>query len=172
MQEIVLQGSLESRGDLDAHVEDIEFGNMAFPFDPAGEAPVVCQFHDEVGQPVKFVERVDVDDVRVVERRAGPGLAVERPHHFGVFHHFPLHHLQRDEPFQLHVERAEDRAHPAGGDDASQLELPHQDRQHHGMAALGARRRGEGFEVARDEVLRAAAPALRHAEGLARFKGW
>jgi len=135
----------------------------------SAEAPAVRQFHDEVELSLKFVERVDVDDVRVVQSRAGAGLAIKTLQHFRIFGQIFPHEFHRHLAFEHQVKRAIHRAHAARGDRIPQLELPESHRHHHWMAALGAGRGGERRQVAGNENLGAAATTSHHAQGFADF---
>ena len=89
---------------------------------------MIGQFHHQIRLAVELVKTVNVNDVGVIERRAGARLAIKRLHDFRVGRHFPLHHFQRHFPLQLRVQRRINRAHAAGGDDGAQFEIAQHDR--------------------------------------------
>ena len=169
MQQVMLQCSIQSSGDLDAHIEHLQFRQRMELGDAVIQAALVSDFHDEVTFAIPFVKCVDVDDVRVVQLGAGASFKVETLEHLRIVEKFLLHQLHRNEPFQCGVPRAIDHAHAAGSDLAAQLELPELHRHHDGVTAFFARLGGEGRQVAGDERLRVAARARHH---LQRFAGF
>ena len=71
----MLQRHVQRGGDFDANVEHLQFGKHPQFVNARVKAAMVGQFHDEITLAFPFVERVDVDDVRVVEPRARARLA-------------------------------------------------------------------------------------------------
>ena len=69
------------------------------------------------------VHVVRPDDVAVVQRGGGPGLAVEAGQIRRVFHAALGQHLDRHPPLHQHVFGQIDAAHPAGAQQAQQLVL-------------------------------------------------
>ena len=79
------------------------------------ETAPVRQLHDQVTLPFKLIERVDVDDVGVIERGAGARFTVETlQSHRVVLQLFP-HQLDRHQAFQNGVKRPINLPVPAGG---------------------------------------------------------
>ncbi len=90
MDQIVLERQVERGGDLDADVQHRQFVHANLLFDARVEAAAVGQFHDEIAQAFPFVERVNVDDVRVVEPGAGAGFAVKTFQCGGILEQIPF----------------------------------------------------------------------------------
>ena len=77
------------------------------------EALSLDQLHGQEADPVRLLDRVERDDVRVVERRDGLGLALEARQAVGMGGHVLGQHLDRDLAAEPRVARAIDLAHPA-----------------------------------------------------------
>jgi hypothetical protein len=162
VQEIVFEREIECGGDLDSDVENVQFRHASLLLDAPIQTTVIGQFHDEVSLTFVLIERIDVDDVRVVHPGAGAGLAIEGIHLRRVFHLLLLHELHRHQSFEHGVKRAIHDAVAAGRDDAAQFELPEHHRHHDGMPAFAARHGAERGKIARNENLRLAPPAGDH----------
>jgi hypothetical protein len=135
-------------------------------FDARIETASVRQLHDQVALPFELIERIDVDDVGVIERSAGARFTVETLQRDGVILQLFPHQLDRHHAFENGVKRAINLPVPAGSDFAAQLKLAqlhgHHDRVAATLAGLGGQRR----EVPRDEDLGIAPAAGDHFQRL------
>ena len=113
VQEIVLEGHVEGGGDLDADVQHFQLRNAGLLLDLGVETAAVRQFHHEIPLPLPLVERVDVNDVRVVERGAGARFAIKIVERLLVAQQLFLHQLHRHHSSQRGVHRAIHGSHAA-----------------------------------------------------------
>ena len=74
------------------------------------------ELHRQEMEPGCLLDRVDRDDMRVVESGDGPSLALEAPEAVWITGHLGWQHLQRHVSAQLHVGRAIHLAHAAGAE--------------------------------------------------------
>jgi hypothetical protein len=81
--------------------------------DPALQALAVDQLHGDEARAAGFLDRVDRDDVGVVERRYRLGLALEAPQPVGVVRHIGWQDLECNAPPQSLVLGGVDRTHAA-----------------------------------------------------------
>src|SRR5262249_57705248 len=88
---------LESVGDLNPEIEDqVERKRMEGVADPAGERFAFQQFHGDKLQIRLRVNLVDRTDIRVVQRRGCPGLALEALKRLSVAGHLRRQKFQGD----------------------------------------------------------------------------
>ena len=119
--------------------------------DASVKTAVVGQFHHKVSLALELVEYVNMNDVGVIKRGAGPGLTIESIESSGVVLDFLAHEFDRDEAFQDSVPGAIDFALAAGGNLAAQLELAQLHGHHDGVAASAAGLDGQRRQVAGNE---------------------
>ena len=74
------------------------------------------QFHGQKMDAVGFLDRVERDDVRVVEGGDGAGFALEARQAFRIARHFGRQHLESDVTAEFGVGGAIHLAHAAGAD--------------------------------------------------------
>ena len=97
-----------------------------------GERAPLDQFHREEDTSVDLINRVDRDDVRVVEGGDGSRFTVEPRDGVGIGFDAGRQHFQRDVPLELRVAGTIDVAHAAAA------------KQHHGFVSAEARAHGNG----------------------------
>jgi hypothetical protein len=115
-----LVGGLRGTGDLLADPERLVHGER--PSSQAlGERLARHQFQDEVTRAAHFIEAMDGGDVRVVERRQQPSLAIEPGQPPGIMSPVIAQDLDADWAFELNVAGAEDPAHASRSDGAEDL---------------------------------------------------
>ncbi|MCX6545199.1 MAG: hypothetical protein NTV05_12425 [Acidobacteria bacterium] len=90
---------------------------------PAKRIPL-HQFQHEVVEAVRLLEAVDRGDVRVVERRQRPRLAVDACQAAGVARELGRQRLDRDVAAELAVVGAVHLAHSAGADEGEEVVGP------------------------------------------------
>jgi hypothetical protein len=110
-----------------------------------------------------------VDNVRVIEGRAGARLTIKIFERLRVFRQFSLHQFDRYFAQQSGIERPINRAHASGSYRRAKLELAQLHRHHDRVTAFAARNGGQGQQVGRNEILNATPETGDHAEGLANF---
>jgi hypothetical protein len=81
-----------------------------------GETLALDQPHDEVGEPAAFVDRVDGDDVRMIQLRGSLRLAPEPLPHAGVEGQLRRQHLDRNAPIEAQVAGRIDHGHAPAAD--------------------------------------------------------
>src|SRR5439155_69761 len=131
MQQVVFEGHIQRRGDLDADVQDLELIQTLLRIDPGIETATIGQFHDKIALPLQFVEGVYVDDVRVVQGSAGSRFPVETVQSDLIVFQLLAHQFYRHQALQYGVIRAIYLPLAAGSDFAAQLELPKLHRHHY-----------------------------------------
>ena len=89
-----------------------------------GEGPSFDQLHREERHAVDGLDRMNRDDVRMVERGDGPGLALEALAAFGIECRRVRQHLERDEPVEPRVPRFVDLAHTPAAERGDDLVRP------------------------------------------------
>ena len=89
--------------------------------DEVGEGRTVHQLHDDRARSAEILEAVDGRDVRVVERREQPCLALEADATLGARAHAFGQHLDRDVTVQPTIGGAIDLAHPARAEERDDL---------------------------------------------------
>jgi hypothetical protein len=97
--------------------------------------------HHEEDEPFHLVDRVDVDDVGVVERGGGLGFAKEARADLASERELRRQDLDRDVPLEPPISRAVDDAHPAASDLGLELVVRREDALYV-RAKLGINRRG------------------------------
>ena len=166
VQEVVLEGEVESRSDLDSDIQHLKFIQPLVTVDALIQAAAIGQLHYQVALTVKIIEGIDVNDIRMIEGSAGPRLADEAFQSDGIVLQFLPHQFHGHHPLQHGVVSAIDFSMPAGGNFAAQFELPHLHRHHQRMptalAWLG-RKRGK---VSLDESFGITSRACHHLERL------
>ena len=114
---------LQGRGDLAADLEGFpDPGALAFQELAKGLSR--DELHDEEPDPVLLLELVERGDVRVVQRREEPGLALEARQPARVARDGVRQDLDGDPPPEASVARMEDFAHPAGSERSQDLVRP------------------------------------------------
>jgi hypothetical protein len=83
------------------------------PRDERGQVVALHQLHDQGAHASCFFDPVEVRDVRVVQGRQHPRLALEARQPLGILREEVRQNLQRDVAPQLRVARAIDLAHSA-----------------------------------------------------------
>ena len=81
------------------------------------------KLHHEILHLVGFLDRINRDDVGVVERRHGDRFAVEALDHAGGEHQTRRHHLDRDAAVELDLAGEDYRSHAAVAERAANLVL-------------------------------------------------
>ena len=107
-----LMGRADRLGHRDRPLEE-SFEGEAVVRDPFAEASARDEFHDQEAVLQRLLDRVDRDDVRVVERCERPGLPGEAGHRVGVGLRRSREELQRDVAVESGVPRLPDLAHSA-----------------------------------------------------------
>jgi len=74
---------------------------------------VIGQFHDQVALAVVLIKRIDVDDVRVIERREQLRLALKPSHALGIIGERLRQKFESDVPSERQVACAINLAHAA-----------------------------------------------------------
>ena len=85
-------------GDLAGDPEGLGQGELPFAAEAVGEGLALQEGHRQEEDPAILGRLIDRDDVVVVERGDGPGLAEEPPPRLRAGRERPLHHLQGDRP--------------------------------------------------------------------------
>ncbi|CAA9298234.1 MAG: hypothetical protein AVDCRST_MAG11-638 [uncultured Gemmatimonadaceae bacterium] len=101
----------ERVGDVGEDAADHGHRRARLPAEARAEALPLDERHDEVGQPVALVDRVDGHHVRVRERRGGLHLALEPRAHVGAEREVGREHLERHAASQAAVARLVDDGH-------------------------------------------------------------
>src|SRR5262245_57654590 len=81
----------------------------------------VDQLHGQTRHPLDFFDRIDGDDVGVIECGDGKRFAFETPATVGAV---DLQDLERDVTVQAHIPRTIDPAHPACSEQADDFVMP------------------------------------------------
>ena len=110
-------GRIERVGHLAADVDDLR-QRQGRLFQAVAQRLPVEQLHDEEGLRVAEAELVNRADVRVVERRRGPGLAFEPEVGLPVVRVGACQELDRHMAAEREVERLVDLSHPAAAQPA------------------------------------------------------
>ena len=164
MQKTVLQCQFQRGGDLDSHVQNVQLRHALIQLNAPVQASLVGQLHHQIFAFFKFIERVNVNDVCVVQGGARAGFAIKCRERPGVVRQFGLHHFHGHFALQRGIEGAIHRAHAAGCNEGSQFELPQLHRRHDLIAALRARGHGERFQVRGNKHLGSAPGTGDHAQ--------
>ena len=168
MKQIVLQSGLQGGGYFDSDVENIQLREITFFFDPAVEAAMIGELHNEVLPLFESIKRIDMNDVRVIEGSAGTGFTIEAFNHLFVLGHFAFEQFYCDLALEHRVEGAIHGRHSAGGNDLPKFELPDFEGDNYRMPTFGAGSRFQRRHIARNPVAGFACPANRATQ---RFAG-
>src|SRR5258705_13903548 len=106
MKKFVLESRIQSGSDLNPDIESIEFRELSLLFNPSVEAAVIGQFHGEIRAVLEDIERINVDNVSVVQGGAGASFPVKTIDHLLVFGHFALQQFYGDLALEHQIERA------------------------------------------------------------------
>jgi hypothetical protein len=113
-------GRLERTRQLHRDVEQGRQRNRPFPAH-VGQGPSPHELHRQEVPAASLFNRVDGDDVRVLERGKGPGLPLESIEPFGLGGNRLGEQLQRDVTAEPRVDRPIDLAHAPGADGGDDL---------------------------------------------------
>ncbi|HEY2799828.1 MAG TPA: hypothetical protein VGI85_04485 [Chthoniobacterales bacterium] len=94
--------------------EHAPFRNPLFVLDPIVEAAAIDQIHASVELPVILADRIDLDHMRMINRRRPPRLLVQLREKPRLGHRLTAKQIQGDETIQPRGARFEDQAHPTG----------------------------------------------------------
>ena len=67
VQQVVFERHVQGGGDFDSNIQHLELGDALLFLDAGIEAAAVGQFHHQVTLAFEFVERINVDDVRMIQ---------------------------------------------------------------------------------------------------------
>ena len=120
MDDALFVRGFEGFGDLPRNEQRLVDGNGPTR-DAIGQRRAVDELHDERGRAVAPLQAMDVRDVRVIEGREDPRLALEARQAFGVTGHDIRQDLDRDVALQIRVVCAIHLAHSAGPEKGDNL---------------------------------------------------
>jgi hypothetical protein len=122
MNQAVLEGSTETRCDLDSNFESLRFGNASLKVDQVIERPLVHEFHREIESSAIEPRGVDANDVRVVDRGGNGRFGLELGDEFLVVGVIFTKELDRDVAIESWVVGFVDNPHSAAAGDFDELE--------------------------------------------------
>ncbi len=120
MDHAALVGGGQRLGQIGGEAEEV-FGRQALVGDRLAERLAVDQLHGQKTDPVVFFDRVDGDDVGVIERREHLRLAFESRQPSGTAGLGSRQHLDRDPAVEAGIYAGVDLPHAAGADGADDL---------------------------------------------------
>jgi hypothetical protein len=123
MDEPFFRRGLESLRDLHADLKDLHFGYAVLHGHQVVERSFLDEFHGQVELPVRLAERIDPNDMRVVDRRGDAGFLLELGPLVLARAHFAAQDLKRDHAAEIVIVGFEDGPHPALADQLDQFEI-------------------------------------------------
>ena len=100
-----LPGVVERAGDIDGDGEGFARIEPAFAIDAFAERLAIDIFHREKVRPIAFARSVNLDDVRVIERRGGLRLLLETRDERGVLREVGREDFERDGAIERNLVR-------------------------------------------------------------------
>ena len=111
-------GGGQSLGDLPADPEDLGHGQRASGGPMGSERLPLEQLHHDVGQSFVLADRMDREEMRVLDRRGGPALPEKPTPGIRIAGPVAGQHLDRHPPVEPVIVSQVDPAHRAGADQA------------------------------------------------------
>ncbi len=121
MDDSLLVGRRQAAGDLHADPQNIHGLERAIQADALHQGAAGDKLHDKEWNAGVLRDRVNRDDVRMIDARRRPRLAKEPFAGWRVQHELRRHQFDRDGPAELGVESAQHHTHGAMADDVEDL---------------------------------------------------
>ena len=114
MYNLIVVGNLQARSHLNGDAGRLFDGQPALFLDISLEGDALHQFHDDIENILLVAHVIDIDDIRVGQRRSGLGLLLELADKIFILHKFILQYFYRHKTVQLVVLSLENLSHAAG----------------------------------------------------------